>query len=220
MSESQLQALFPPISAENVTPTTSSDFISTGIYQTPRRKTVAINDFNTNPYQTTSISNRNTPVDFSLKIKLDVQYTPINSELGEWWDEHAHYTKISRQGIDIICVIFEQKLKKKAIANIIILNGWSDSFLRYAEIVKTLCEKGFNVQMFDYQSHGLSGRWLNESQSLWVNSFDDHVDDFVYFTTLVNKDYPNLPLYVIGHCLGGSYRIVSRRIILNETLIT
>lgn len=139
----------------------------------------------------------------NLKTKLDVQYTPINSDLGEWWDEHASYSKFSRQGIDIVCVAFEQKNKRVAIANVIILCGWSASFLRYVELVKLLYENNFNIHMFDYQSHGLSGRWLPESQSLWVNSFDDYVDDFVYFTTLVNKEYPNLPLYVIGDCLGG-----------------
>lgn len=33
---------------------------------------------------------------------------------------------------------------------------------------------------------------LSESQSLWINSFEDYVDDFVYFVTMVSKEHSHL----------------------------
>lgn len=94
-------------------------------------------------------------------------------------------------------------MKRKPLANVIIVNGWADTFLRYADISKSLYECGFNVHLYDHQSQGLSGRWLIDMQSIWINSFEDYVDDFVFFTTSVAKDHPNLPTYVIGYCMGG-----------------
>lgn len=66
---------------------------------------------------------------------------------------------------------------------------------------------------------GLSGRWLAEQQSTWVHSFDDYVDDFVYFvTTIVITETPNLPLYAVAHSMGGL--IVSIAMSRLPTLIT
>jgi lysophospholipase len=44
---------------------------------------------------------------------------------------------------------------------------------------------------------------LTESQSLWVNSFDDYIDDFMYFVTAVSKEYSQLPIFVLAHSMGG-----------------
>jgi alpha-beta hydrolase superfamily lysophospholipase len=46
---------------------------------------------------------------------------------------------------------------------------------------------------------------LTESQSLWVHTFDDYVDDFMYFVTTVGKDYAhlNLPMFLLAHSMGG-----------------
>jgi alpha-beta hydrolase superfamily lysophospholipase len=38
---------------------------------------------------------------------------------------------------------------------------------------------------------------------LWVNSFDDYVDDFVYFVTMVGKESPNHPIFLLAHSMGG-----------------
>ena len=148
-------------------------------------------------------------MDRSTRVKFEAEYTPIVSELGDWWDQHVEYSKFSRQGIDIVCAHFEQKQhnKPKILANIIICNGFGDTFLRYAEITKSLYETGcFNIHHYDHQSQGLSGRWLQESQSIWVNSFEDYIDDFIYFATSLSSTSTSsspLPIYVLGYCLGG-----------------
>lgn len=36
-----------------------------------------------------------------------------------------------------------------------------------------------------------------------MNSFDDYVDDFVYFVTMVNKENPHLPIFLLAHSMGG-----------------
>ena len=91
-------------------------------------------------------------------------------------------------------------------ANVIVVTGWSETFLKYSELIKMLYEHGFNVYTYDHQSQGLSGRWLVESQSTWVHSFDDYVDDFTYFATTfpgANNSSSQLPLYVVAHSMGG-----------------
>lgn len=47
----------------------------------------------------------------------------------------------------------------------------------------------------------MSGRWLPDTQSTWINSFDDYVDDFTFFVTSVPK--PNLPIYLVASSMGG-----------------
>lgn len=37
-----------------------------------------------------------------------------------------------------------------------------------------------------------------------MNTFDDYVDDFVYFVTLITKEAPtDIPIFVIAHSMGG-----------------
>jgi lysophospholipase len=43
---------------------------------------------------------------------------------------------------------------------------------------------------------------LADTQSVWVNSFEDYIDDFVYFVTTISKQ-SLLPTYLIAHSLGG-----------------
>jgi lysophospholipase len=136
-----------------------------------------------------------------------------------WWESHVVYSKFRRQGIDIICASFKHAAPK---ANIIFLTGLTESFIKYSEVIQYLFERGFNVFTYDHQSQGLSGRCkqfklhgillyliivyfsgLAESQSIWVNAFEDYIDDFVYFVTTINKEYTHLPTFLVAHSMGG-----------------
>jgi alpha-beta hydrolase superfamily lysophospholipase len=38
---------------------------------------------------------------------------------------------------------------------------------------------------------------------VWVHTFEDYVDDFVYFVTTLSQEAPNLANYVLAHSMGG-----------------
>lgn len=57
-----------------------------------------------------------------------LSFLPINHS--EWWKENGKYLKFRRQGIDLIGIKFEQK-SGLARANVILLTGWSECFLKY-----------------------------------------------------------------------------------------
>lgn len=134
-----------------------------------------------------------------MRIPCEILCAPLINT--KWWTDHVHYSKFRRQGIDIICASFIQPKSSKA--NVIFVTGLTESFIKYSEIIQLLYENGFNVFTYDHQSQGLSGRWLTESQSLWVHTFDDYVDDFMYFVTTISKDFSHLPIFVLAHSMGG-----------------
>lgn len=88
-----------------------------------------------------------------MRILCNVSAAPLVNT--KWWNEHVEYSKIRRQGIDIVCASFNHPKPK---ANVIILTGLSESFLKYSEIIEFIYEQGFNVFTYDHQSQGLSGR--------------------------------------------------------------
>lgn len=132
-------------------------------------------------------------------LNIKMQISPITEK--EWWDEHVEYSKFNRQRLDIASAIFHHPRPK---ALVVLVTGWSESFLKYSDLIRSLYERGFSIFTYDHQSQGLSGRWLAEQQSTWVHSFDDYVDDFIYFvTTIVAVESIILPVYAIAHSMGG-----------------
>jgi len=96
----------------------------------------------------------------------------------QWWKEHVRYSTFNREGIDIFCASF---VNPKAHAKVVFVTGWNESFLKYAELIKTLFESGLSVFTYDHQSQGLSGRWLMDEQATWIYNFDAYVLDFVFY---------------------------------------
>lgn len=96
-----------------------------------------------------------------------------------------------------------------------VLTGWSECFLKYADVIKTIYEQGFNVHTYDHQSQGLSGRWLAESQSTFIESFDDYVEDLLFFQTYVvgrgttSDPEERLPAHLVAHSMGGLVGLIA-----------
>ena len=142
----------------------------------------------------------------------------------EWWAKHCMWGEFRRQGIKIRTATFSHRDNK---ANVVLATGWGDSVLKYSDIIQHLYSRGFNVFTYDHQSQGLSGRWLLNHQTIYVENFEDYVDDFVYFVTTVvqvdsdslqnnnngNPDSPSSqssgggggrkPTYCLGCSMGG-----------------
>jgi len=127
-----------------------------------------------------------------------VHYSPVTQT--EWWNAHVEYAKFNRQGVDVLTARFVHPTPRAAV---VVLTGWSETFLKYSDFIKALFDQGFSVFTYDHQSQGTSGRWLPEAQSTWVHTFEDYVDDFVYYCTLVSRETPQLPVYLFAHSMGG-----------------
>jgi lysophospholipase len=89
-----------------------------------------------------------------MRIPCEVTAVPLTNT--KWWTDHVQHSKFRRQGIDIICASFIQP--KTAKANLVLVTGLMESFLKYSEVIQLLYENGFNVFTYDHQSQGLSGR--------------------------------------------------------------
>ena len=136
----------------------------------------------------------------------ELSYVPVGTETEEtWWKQHCVYSKFRRQGIDIVCASFVHPKPK---ANVILITGLFETFLKYNELIKHLYDRGFSVYTYDHQSQGTSGRWLPEVQDVYIHSFEDYIDDFVYFVSSISKQNnanstTRLPIYLVSHSMGG-----------------
>ncbi len=83
-------------------------------------------------------------------------------------------------------------------AALIIVHGFSDHSGRYMPIVKILISRGIAVYSFDLRGHGRS-----PGRRGYIESFASYRDDLLIFTRHVAVQQPDLPLFLLGHSMGG-----------------
>lgn len=84
------------------------------------------------------------------------------------------------------------------VAGFLFLHGGGEHSGQFSRLAARLNAKGINVWAIDHQGHGISGgpRGL-------VTPLETLVDDAATLTGLIREGFPDLPLVVGGHSLGG-----------------
>ncbi len=85
-----------------------------------------------------------------------------------------------------------------AIGVLVIVHGHGEHSGRYPHVVEHLVPQGFAVYALDHRGHGRS-----PGQRGYVNSMADFRGDVAALVQLAAAAQPNLPLFVMGHSLGG-----------------
>ena len=91
-------------------------------------------------------------------------------------------------------------------ATVVVVNGRTESYLKYQELAYELTQQGYQVLMFDHRGQGLSTRLTDNPQKGHIEDFQQYVDDMhqlisrVVLTTVPAKQY----LYLLGHSMGGA----------------
>ncbi|RNF21611.1 monoglyceride lipase [Trypanosoma conorhini] len=86
-------------------------------------------------------------------------------------------------------------------AVLFIISGVAEHTARYDAVALAFARAGYYVFCMDNQGAGGS-----EGKRLYVENFDDFVDDFVLFKKIVLSRYPDyatLPCCLLGHSMGG-----------------
>ena len=85
-----------------------------------------------------------------------------------------------------------------------IVHGMAEHALRYDDFAKTACERGFAVVASDHRGHGKTGSKSGLMGYLADgDGFRRVVEDQKEINAEIQKQYPALPVIIIGHSFGS-----------------
>ena len=88
-------------------------------------------------------------------------------------------------------------------AVVVLLHGYAEHIGRYLHVIEALNKHDYVVFTLDHRGHGES-----EGQRACVEKFAYFVDDLHLLLLKAKEAFPNLPLFMIGHSMGGLIAIL------------
>lgn len=101
----------------------------------------------------------------------------------------------SHDGLDLFSTAWEVPEPK---AHVAIMHGYGEHIGRYAQLASALNAAGFGVIGYDHRNHGQS-----PGQRGYIERFSWLVEDAACFLQHAQKKSGALPLFVLGHSMGG-----------------
>lgn len=83
-------------------------------------------------------------------------------------------------------------------AAVVIVHGLCEHQGRYDYVAKRFVDDNIAVFRFDHRGHGRSG-----GKKVFYTDFNEIADDVNEAVKIAEKQYPGLPLFVLGHSMGG-----------------
>jgi alpha-beta hydrolase superfamily lysophospholipase len=80
---------------------------------------------------------------------------------------------------------------------VVVTHGLGEHLGRYEQVAATLTSAGYCVWALDHHGHGRSEGPRGQLR------FDDAVSDLDQLVAMAHEQYPELPLFLFGHSLGG-----------------
>jgi alpha-beta hydrolase superfamily lysophospholipase len=84
-------------------------------------------------------------------------------------------------------------------AVVLLLHGLAEHSGRYTHVATALTDAGYAVHALDHRGHGKS-----DGKRTYVKSYAQYQGDILQFRRLVEQRHPGLPLFVLGHSMGGN----------------
>ena len=80
----------------------------------------------------------------------------------------------------------------------VLVHGLAEHYGRYDYLTDKLLASGYAVIRFDHRGHGRS-----EGKAIYYADNTEIVKDTDVFVEIAKAEFPNLPLFMIGHSMGG-----------------
>jgi alpha-beta hydrolase superfamily lysophospholipase len=84
-------------------------------------------------------------------------------------------------------------------AVVVVVHGYAEHSGRYQHVGEALAARGYAVETLDLRGHGRS-----EGDRAIVHSFARFLADLRRFIARVRERHPGLPVFVLGHSMGGT----------------
>ena len=94
-------------------------------------------------------------------------------------------------------------------AAIVLVHGYAEHSGRYHHVAERFTEAGYDVYAFDLRGHGRS----EGKPRVYVLSIEEHTGDLERFLASVRERAGSLPLFLLGHSMGGA---ISARFLVGD----
>lgn len=101
-------------------------------------------------------------------------------------------------GFQNLSLYYQKWQADSAKAIIVLIHGFGEHSSRYKNVVNKLVPAGYTIYSFDHRGHGKSPG--SRGHVMDWQEFTEDVDAFMHF---VNSEKGELPLFIIGHSMGG-----------------
>lgn len=102
------------------------------------------------------------------------------------------------ESFDSTKLYYVKDTPKKPRAVIVVVHGFGEHLGRYEYEKKKFIEYGYGVYRFDNRGHGRSG-----GERGYINNFEDFARDVDVFIEFVRNENPDIPIFMLGHSMGG-----------------
>jgi acylglycerol lipase len=114
--------------------------------------------------------------------------------------EHTEGKFAARDGLSLYYQAWRPDGNPKAV--LLVVHGWAEHSGRYSNLVNYFVPRGYALWALDHRGHGRSG-----GKRGYVNRFSDYVDDVEPFFDLVRGGHGGIPVFLVGHSLGGTIAV-------------
>jgi alpha-beta hydrolase superfamily lysophospholipase len=99
---------------------------------------------------------------------------------------------------DDVELYYKKNIPDEARGIIILNHGFAEHLDRYDYVTEKLVEANYGVYRYDLRGHGRT-----KGESGHINSYVDFIEDCNEMVDLAKKEYKDLPLFMLGHSMGG-----------------
>ena len=86
---------------------------------------------------------------------------------------------------------------------VIISHGFTETAEKYLEPIYYFVKHGYNVYQPEHCGHGRSYRLVEDMSLVHVDRYERYVSDLLAAAEAAKQTYPQLPLFLFGHSMGG-----------------
>lgn len=129
--------------------------------------------------------------------------TPLTAQSAVHYEESRLTTA---DGLELFAQLWRAQSPKATVA---LVHGIAEHSSRYRHVGEFLAARGYSVYTFDLRGHGHS-----PGQRSLVRHMDEYASDVAAFLTWVRTVAPPVPLFLLGHSMGGlivSYYVLSQQ---------
>lgn len=103
-------------------------------------------------------------------------------------------------------IFFVRALADEPRGIVVLSHGYTETIEKHRETIYYFLRGGYHVFMHEHCGHGRSYRLCSDREDLslvFVDDYERYVEDLLFVSRMAAQEFPDLPLYLYGHSMGG-----------------